>query len=182
MSAPALFVLVAFALTAAYFLARVVVPAFLKYRGTRLITCPENQASAAVQVDAMHAAVTSGVGHMVLQLRDCSRWPERKDCGQECLSQVAAAPTGCLVRTIASRWYQEQSCAYCGKPFGEIHWLEHQPALLSPEGKTVKWNEVQAETLPAVLATHKPVCWNCHIVETLRTGHPELVVERPWKR
>ncbi|MCC6858407.1 MAG: hypothetical protein IT158_07595 [Bryobacterales bacterium] len=182
MSAPALFVVVAFALTALYFLARVVVPAFLKHRGKRLITCPENQAPAAVEVDAMHAAVTTGLGHTVLQLNTCSRWPERRDCGQECLSQIAASPTGCLVRSTASQWYQGQSCVFCGKAFGEIHWMEHQPALLGPDGRTVKWSDVRAETLPEVLATHKPVCWNCHIVETLRTSRPELVAERPWKQ
>jgi len=180
MSNPALFIVVVFALAAIYFAARVVAPAYLKYRGKRLITCPENQAPAAVEVDAVHAAVTAGISRPDLQLKTCSRWPERRDCGQQCLSQIAAAPEDCLVRKIASRWYEGKQCAYCGKPFGEIHWHERQPALMGPDRKTVQWNEVRPETLPEVLATHQPVCWDCHIVETFRAAHPELAVERPW--
>ena len=33
--------------------------------------------------------------------------------------------------------------------------------------------------LPERMATHKPVCWDCHIVESLYRLHPEMVVERP---
>jgi hypothetical protein len=69
----------------------------------------------------------------------------------------------------------------CGKPLEEIDWLEHKPALMSPEQKTVEWHEVRAEKLPEVLSTHLPVCWNCHIAETFRREFPELVVDRPWK-
>ncbi len=182
MSAPALFIVVAFGLIALYFLARIVIPPFLKYRGTRVITCPESQAPAAVKVDAAHAAVTAGVGEPVLQLKTCTRWPERQDCGQQCLSQIAASPEGCLVRNIATHWYAGKQCAYCGKEFGEIHWHERQPALMGPDRTTVQWSEVRPEMLPGVLATHPPVCWDCHITETFRARHPELVIERPWPR
>jgi hypothetical protein len=182
MSTAALFIVVVFALVSLYFLARVIVPEFRKYRGKRLITCPESKATAAVEVDAVHAAVTSGLSQPVLQLKACTRWPERRDCGQECLSQIAAAPADCLVRTIATRWYEGKSCARCGNAFGEIHWHERQPALMSANLKTVQWTDVRPETLPDVLATHQPVCWNCHIVETFRMEHPELAVERPWPR
>lgn len=182
MSAPALFIVVVFALVSLYFIARVVVPEFRKYRGKRLITCPETKAAAAVEVDAMHAAVTAGLSRPELQLKACTRWPERADCGQECLSQIAAAPDGCLVRNIASRWYEGKSCACCGRRFGEIHWHERQPALMSPGRKTLQWTDVRPETLPGILTTHQPVCWDCHIVENFRTEHPELAVERPWPR
>jgi hypothetical protein len=37
---------------------------------------------------------------------------------------------------------------------------------------------VPAETVPEVLQTHQPVCWNCHVVNRLMTQHPELVVDR----
>jgi hypothetical protein len=29
-----------------------------------------------------------------------------------------------------------------------------------------------------VFSTHRPVCWNCHVTETFRRLHPELVVDR----
>ncbi len=67
---------------------------------------------------------------------------------------------------------------YCHKPFGEIHWHDHPPALLNKERKTVQWNEIPAENLQAALGTHRPVCWSCHMAETVRREHPELVVDR----
>ena len=35
------------------------------------------------------------------------------------------------------------------------------------------------EQLPEIFATHQPVCWNCHIAESFRRLHPELVTDRP---
>ena len=107
---------------------------YLKFRGARLVTCPETNDYAAVGVDAEHAAFTGAWGRADLRLRECSRWPEREGCGQECLRQIEAAPADCLVRTILTRWYGGKSCALCGRPLGEIQWLEHRPALRSPEG------------------------------------------------
>jgi hypothetical protein len=154
--------------------------AYRRFQGTRVVACPETKAPAAVAVDAIHAALTAVLGPPRLRLKRCSRWPERRDCGQECLAQIEAAPQDCLVRTMLTRWYQDKSCVYCGKPLGEIHWLEHKPALMSAERKTVEWREVPPEALPQVLATHLPVCWSCHIAETFRRQFPELVVDRPW--
>jgi hypothetical protein len=111
-------------------------------------------------------------------LRDCSRWPERQGCGQECLKQIELSPDGCLVRHILGGWYEGKNCAICRKPFGEINWADHKPALLSPHGKNVEWAEIRAETVPDVLATHAPVCWNCHIVRTFCQQHPDLVLDR----
>jgi hypothetical protein len=42
----------------------------------------------------------------------------------------------------------------------------------------VQWSEIPAEKLQEVMRTHQPVCWNCHIAETFRREHPELVVDR----
>lgn len=179
MTGAALLLVVAIVAAALYFSARVVIPAFARYRGKRVITCPETLRPAAVEVDAVHAAVTAGIGEPVLQLKTCTRWPERGNCGQECLSQIAASPEGCLVRNMAVAWYKGTKCVYCAKPFGEIGWLERQPALMGPGGQTIQWNQVRAETLPDVLATHRPVCWDCHIVETFRHQHPDRITERP---
>jgi len=160
---------------------RVVGGTYLKFRGKRVITCPETSQPAGVDVAAGRAALSAALGKPAVQLRDCSRWPERQNCGQECLQQLEAAPEDCLVRTILTRWYQEKSCIYCGKALGEIDWIEQRPCLLSPAGKTIEWREVPAEEVPRALETHKPVCWNCHIAETFRREHPDLVTERNWK-
>ena len=68
----------------------------------------------------------------------------------------------------------------CGE-ISEIDWLDHKPALMSPERVTLEWNEIPAEKVPAVLQTHMPVCWDCHIAETFRRRYPGLVVDRSWK-
>jgi hypothetical protein len=156
--------------------------AYQKQRGTRAITCPETLTPEGVQVDAGHAAVTALMGHPDLRLSDCTRWPERAACGQECLSQVRAAPHGCLVRNIVAEWYAGKTCALCHRPVGEREWMEHEPALMDPRNRplrTVALSDLHAQHLWRALETHVPVCWNCHVSETFRREHPELVIDRP---
>ena len=64
-------------------------------RGPRLVERPENDEPAAVSVNAVKAAA---VGR--LELSRCFRWPERGQCGRECLTQIERSDDGCLVR----RW------------------------------------------------------------------------------
>ena len=157
------------------------VPAFLTYRGTRVVTCPENGNVAAVEVDPRHAAATAFRCQPELRLAACSRWPEKAGCGQECLRQIEAAPEDCLVKTIVTRWYAGKTCSYCGQPFSMIHWHDHKPALLALDGRTVEWSQVPPEQVPEALDHDRPVCWNCHIAETFRREHPDLVVDRPGR-
>jgi len=152
---------------------------YLKFRGERIISCPENHKAAAVRVAAGKAACGASFGNEHLKLSNCSRWPEMQSCGQECLGQIEESPKACLIWTIINRWYQGQNCVYCHKPFGAIHWHDHPPALVDAERKTIQWNDIPAENLQEVLSTHWPVCWNCHVAETFRREHRELVVDRP---
>jgi hypothetical protein len=154
--------------------------AWRRWRGTRLVTCPETGRPAAVDMDLRHAiAGAIVVGRPDLRLRDCSRWPERSRCGQVCLTEVEESPEGCLVRHMLERWYADRACAYCRKPFGVIHWHDHKPGLRGPDHELREWREVAPETLPDVLRTHAAVCWNCLIAEGFRLRFPDLVVERP---
>lgn len=166
------------ALAAMYFVVPFVAGTFFRYRGKRVITCPETRKPAAIEVDARHAALTAAISHPDLRLKACSRWPEREDCGQECLLQVELSPEDCLLRNILTGWYADKHCVSCGTQFGEIRWSDHKPALLGPEGKTVEWSELAPEKVPEVLATHLPVCWDCHITETFCRQHPEMIVDR----
>ena len=154
--------------------------AYLTYRGKRLVTCPETRKPAAVDVAARKAAAGAFAGKIELCLDSCSRWPERHDCGQECLTQIQANPEECLLWHIVSRWYEGQECAFCHKRFGPLQRGDHAPALMRPDRETIEWNRIRPEQLPEVLSTCYPVCWNCHIVETFRREHPELVVDRKW--
>ncbi len=165
----------------AYLLLRPLVSAYLKFRGTRVISCPETCKPAAVEVNARHAALTSIRGKQHLQLSDCSRWPERQDCGQECLSQIERSPEECLVRNILTSFYRGKNCVYCGKPIGQIDWLENKPALMSPEKITTLCSDMTPEMLPEALSTHLPVCFDCHVAESFRRLYPDIVVDRPWK-
>jgi len=65
---------------------------FLRYRGRRVITCPETENPAAVHVNAAAAARHAMFGKQNIRLDQCSRWPERQNCGQECLSEIKADP------------------------------------------------------------------------------------------
>ena len=165
-------------LVAGYFAFRTL-RSYFKLRGKRLITCPETKQPAAVELDASHLARQAAWSTPHLRLSECSRWPERQGCGQECLRQIEAAPEGCLVRTIVTHWYEGKKCAYCDRVIHEVEWLGHKPALMDPERKTVCWDHVPAEKLPEIFLTHAPVCWDCHIAETFRREHPELVTDRP---
>ena len=161
-----------------YFVVPFVAGTYLRFRGERVITCPETRRPAAVEVDSIHAALTAASTYPDLRLKSCSRWPEKKDCGQECLLQVEIAPEDCLVRNVLTSWYQDKHCVSCGKKFSEIQWLDHKPALLSPEGETIEWSAIPPERVPDVLKTHFPVCWDCHITETFCREHPDLIVDR----
>lgn len=151
---------------------------WLRYRGTRVVVCPENREMVAVAVDARHAALTAGPGRPDLRLEACTRWPEKAHCGQECLGQIEGAPDACLLRNILADWYRDKTCAFCSRPIGTVAWHEHKPGLVSPAGALLDWNSFRAEEVVDVLGTHKPVCWDCVVAEGFRRAHPELVTDR----
>jgi hypothetical protein len=61
---------------------------YRRYRRSRAVICPENHRQVAVALDARHAAVTQLAGAPEFRLADCTRWPERGDCGRECLQDA----------------------------------------------------------------------------------------------
>lgn len=165
---------------AAFALVAALVPlirSYWKARGKRLVTCPETQEPVAVEVDPMDAAFHALLKTRDLHLKSCTRWPEKAGCGQECLAQIEASSNGCLVHSVLAEWYAGKSCALCDKGLSmEIG--QHKPALMSPDRVTYEWSDLRVEDLPEILATHRPICWDCHIVETLYRLHPELITER----
>ncbi|PWU02992.1 MAG: hypothetical protein C5B51_19810 [Terriglobia bacterium] len=152
--------------------------AWLKYRGKRVITCPESRTPAGVSLDVRHAASTALKGDLKLRLTSCSRWPERAGCGQDCVFQIERSPEDCLVRNILMHWYEGKNCAWCGRPIGEIHLAERKPALLTADRCSVEWNQVPADDLLQTLATALPLCFTCHIANTMVREHPEMVIDR----
>jgi hypothetical protein len=149
--------------------------------GKMVIQCPETRRTEAVEVDCGRAALTGMAGESVVQLKSCSRWPERHDCDQDCLAQLERDPQSHRVWNMAIEWYAGKKCLYCGKPIDDLNHFDHPPALRQAGGKTIEWDEIEPEKLPAMLESCQPVCWNCHIAESFRHEHPELVVERPGR-
>ncbi len=152
---------------------------WIRFRGVRVITCPENHESAAVKVDAFRAAEWAAIaGEAPLRLSKCSRWPEMAGCGQECLAQIESSPEACALQSIVTAWYDGKRCVSCQKEIGAIVWHERPPALRAPDGTSREWKEIAPETLPRVFTTHQPVCWPCHVRDTFVHEHGELVVQR----
>jgi len=149
---------------------------YFAVRGTRLVECPETREPAAVDVNAAQAALTGR-----FSLSDCSRWPERGACGRACLAQIERAPHDCLVRTVVTGWYEGKSCTVCHRPLGHIDWFERKPGVVDASGRARPWIDVPPESLPGVLRTEQPICFDCYVAATFRREHPELVVDNPWK-
>lgn len=149
-----------------------------RYRGERVVTCPENRRPAGVALDVSHAAASGLRFRTDLRLRSCSRWPEKAGCGQECLSQIEAAPQDCLVRNILAKWYEGKSCRSCGRPIGPIVAGAAPPAVFTADQISVEWSEIPAERLQEVLSAGQPVCFACHMASKTMREHPELVTDR----
>lgn len=151
--------------------------AWERTRGTRLVTCPGSGQRTAVALRSFGAALS--LGGAAPRVGACSRWPERASCGQECLAEIEQAPDGCLVRAMVERFYAGHACVGCGRPFGAVTGLEHRHALLSEEGTTLQWDEVDVEELPRLFLSHQPLCWSCHVLRSLKAKRPGLLVVRP---
>jgi hypothetical protein len=150
-----------------------------RLRGLRVVTCPEIGHPAAVRIDVAHAVATGLVALSPdVRLKSCSRWAERGRCAEPCIQEAADSASGAC--EIVARATVGKSCVYCHKPIGDPAFLDHYTALLSGDGTTVEWPDVPPERLREALTTLPPVCWNCHIAETFRRLHPELVTDRPW--
>ena len=55
---------------------------------------------------------------------------------------------------------------------------ERRPTVLLPDQSSTEWQEIPAERLPETLKTALPLCFGCHIANTMRREHPELVIDR----
>jgi hypothetical protein len=152
--------------------------AILRYRGVRLVTCPETKRPAAVGIDVGTAAITALVeGVPRVRLAACSRWPDPFPCDQACLVEVARNGRAATVVAIARRWFGGHRCAFSGRSTATAG-SGHEPAIIGVDGVIRQWSAISPEQLPDLFASRAAVCWDCHIAETFRRAHPELVVDR----
>jgi hypothetical protein len=66
---------------------------YSRFRGIRLVTCPETHKAAVVRVAASSMGMQAILDEPRLRLSECSRWPMREGCGQDCLTQIEARPS-----------------------------------------------------------------------------------------
>ena len=151
---------------------------YLRYRGKRIVTCPETNAPVGAKINAALAAGTWMVTQPRFVVTACSRWPERAGCDQACAPQVEASPDETLVRSIVAKWYAERTCVYCAQPIREIGGAAVAPALLGPNGQLREWNDVASEDLPQVLANSAAVCARCELAEDFRRRFLDRVTDR----
>ncbi len=79
-----------------YVLVPVVADFYRRYRGSRVLRCPETGREAQVGIDASHVALTSAFGKPHLRVENCSLWPEKEGCLQECLTLPEVETPGAL--------------------------------------------------------------------------------------
>jgi hypothetical protein len=172
------FILLLLALVVVGYLA-LAVRAYVRMRGKRVVICPETNAPVGVTVDAGHAAVSALWDKPDIQLKTCTRWPERHDCNQACTGQIEVSPEDTLATNILKRWYEGRECAICRQPIGHVHTSEPRPGLLNIASRQIlAWSDIPTEQVPAALESHLPVCANCALAESFRRQFPDRVTDR----
>jgi hypothetical protein len=73
------------------------------FHGPRAVNCPETHAQVSVRFNALRAAITGLTGKPKLRLADCSRWPERAGCGQECILDAVQSTPAQAIPTAPPR-------------------------------------------------------------------------------
>jgi len=152
---------------------------YFRYRGKRIVMCPETEAPVALEINAPLAAGMWIVSEPRYLVTACSRWPERAGCDQACTLQVDAAPDTTRVHNIVAKWYAERTCVYCANAIREISGSAIAPALRLTNGELREWSDVPAEDLPRILASAAAVCARCELTEDFRRRFLDRVIERP---
>jgi hypothetical protein len=102
------------------------------------------------------------------------RWPEKGDCGQECLAQVNPSPEN--IERLLQKWYHGKTCAICDRPLTPADWRRSRLALLNEHQKLFELRHMHLDELPSVLDQMAALCWNCHQEERARQAEsPRLL-------
>jgi len=154
---------------------------YVRYRGKRIVTCPETHEAVSTEINAALAAGTWLVTQPRFVVTACSRWPERAGCDQACAPQIEADAEGTRVRDIVTHWYTERTCVYCAKPIEDLVGATG-PGLLNADGELYEWSDIAAEDLPRTLANSVAVCARCELAEDFRRRFPNRVIDRAATR
>lgn len=148
---------------------------YFRNRGRRTVICPENHESVTVELDNKHAFSTALRGAEHDRLHSCTRWPEKGECGQECLAQVNPSPEN--LERLLQKWYQGKSCAICSRQLTPADWMRSRLALLNENHKLFELRHMHLDEVPSALDHMKPLCWNCHQEERVRQAVPSRLLK-----
>ncbi len=149
--------------------------AYFRNRGRQPAVCPENGEPVDVEVDRKYAFCTAYRGQEHTRLQSCTRWPEKGDCGQECLAQLDPSPEN--VERLMFGWHKGKTCSVCTRAITPSDWRRGRLAWLDDEHKLVELRQVNLQQLQFALEEMRPLCWTCHQEERAR----QAVVPRRLK-
>ncbi len=125
-----------------------------------------------VDVDRKFAFWAALRGQEHSRLESCSRWPEKGDCGQECLAQVEPSPEN--IERLLTKWYEGKSCAICERALTPADWRRSRiwPVLNQQQLLFELRADVRLSGWPLSSENMRPLCWNCHQEERERQALP----------
>ena len=148
---------------------------YYKNRGRQPVACPDSGEAVEVEVDRKFAFWTALRGQEHSRLQSCTRWPEKGDCGQECLEQINPSPEN--IERLLTKWYEGKSCAICTRALSPSDWRRSRLALLNEQHKLFELRDMYLEELQQTLQNMRPLCWNCHQEERTRQAVPQRVLK-----
>jgi hypothetical protein len=148
---------------------------YYRNRGRQTVACPETGEPVEVEVDRKFALSSSLRGQEHSRLQSCSRWPEKDDCGQECLEQLEDSPEN--IDRFLTKWYEGKTCAICERALAPSDWRRSRLAVLNQQAQLFELRHMFLETLQSALQDMRPLCWNCHQEERERQPVPARMLK-----
>ena len=148
---------------------------YFKNRGRRTVLCPENHRAVDVETDRKFAFLSAWRGKEHTRLQSCTRWPEKGDCGQECLAQVDPTPEN--IDRLLTQWSEGKACGLCGRLLTTADWRQGRLALLDESFKLVEMRQIELEQLSSTLENKRPLCWTCHQDQRARQAQPRRILK-----
>ena len=139
---------------------------YYRNRGRQAVKCPGNGQPADVELDSHFAFWTALRGLEHTRLQSCSRWPEKGDCGQECLSQLEPSPEN--LERLLVKWYEGKTCAICGCGLTRADWQRSRLGVLDEAQQLLELRDMDVYDLQTELEHTRPLCRNCHQAERAR--------------
>ena len=88
MNSPLLLILVICTTGILFVIAPVVIDIYVRYRGGKVLNCPEQgDGTAEVMLNTHRAALGAAYGKPILLVKRCSLWPQKRGCAEKCVNE-----------------------------------------------------------------------------------------------